>query len=649
MRVIRFPTTGALIVLAALLPLAASGCGGDGGGFLRIMKTEVTILGCDATTYASSGVVCVDFSLTGPPGVFDLLAQFSVGPSGPLEAAYEVPPGLASQLGIVTSVQGFVLKDSGDTVTGRFCWWAGADLGFIAAAGVQILLTPVDGGTQEVAGPAETCSVDYGGGGSNQAVLPTFSGGGRAGHCAANVGGKSVVIAGGYAASATPFDTMDRFTFDTATFTYTAGPALPMQSPRAGQACSFFLDPLTQAIKLLVTGGVDSLTSPNVVSTADVYCFSPTEMVSPTFGAMNVARRGHSATWVPDNRVIVIGGFDGTSALASIEAYDPLVGTFQPLGLGLSFPRMGHTATLLPGGKILVAGGYDPSNAVPLPAEIVSPATGGAMALSGPVVDRFRHTATRLANGWVLLAGGLQVGLGAVSSSSHIFQPELGAMGEFTSVMPLMTSPRADHAATLLGSGQALITGGDTIPGLLGTTQSAEVFLSDTLTFTPTIPMLVPRAEHSSTATSCGAIALIGGRNDVGAVTNFLGSIELFPTENANPVVAGASSSASPAAGTLFIHVSVTDADADGGYLIIRFRTAGGNFQLCTIDEQQPSTAGGTFPNMQVSGLPSPATPYSFRWSFLADGLASGQSVEIEVLPIGATLGAAVRFDATLP
>ena len=50
------------------------------------------------------------------------------------------------------------------------------------------------------------------------------------------------------------------------------------------------------------------------------------------------------------------------------------------------------------------------------------------------------------------------------------------------------------------------------------------------------------------------------------------------------------------------------------------------------------------FPNFRVT----PGT-YSFRWLTGVDGVASGTTVEIEVLPVGATLGTAFHFIAVVP
>jgi hypothetical protein len=649
MRIVRSASIIGLLIAGLGLPLVVAGCSGDGGGggpdeFL------VTITNCDAVTYAADGIVCIDFTLTGPAGTIDLIAEFIGGAAGPVEGAYEIPAALASQLGLTSDVTSLILSFDGEMISGRFYWFAGADLGFVAALGVQFSLMPVMPGTTTQVGPISTCGgINYLGGGMTEtATGPSIPG--RAAHCAEHVGGKSVAVAGGVASVMVFHDTFERFTIDPNTFTYSKNVSpLLMQDPRANHACSFFLDPVTGAIKVLATGGESG--GPSGPATADVYCFSPTESVAPTMGNLNTGRTHHTATWVPSNKVVIIGGYGASGALCSIEVYDPVTDDFQLLTSALSFCRGAHTATLLPSGKILVAGGYDGANPnTPLPAEIFDPVTFGIMTVTGPNVDRYEHTATRLANGWVLLAGGLTVSGGTVSSDAQIFEPELGGMGQFTTTVPMMTSPRAYHAASRLGDGHVLLTGGEDGSSPPSVTQSAELFLYNTLTFTPVIPMVQPRAEHTTTATDCGTVVVVGGRNDVGGMTNFLGSLELYPFENTNPTVATAFTGTTGITGTVYVLITVEDADADGGYVIIRYRPGGvGMFRLCTIDSQSPSTAPGNFPNMYVFGMPGMPQPYSFRWNFVADGLASGQVAEIEVLPVGATLGTPVRFTFMLP
>src|SRR5262249_7091420 len=64
-------------------------------------------------------------------------------------------------------------------------------------------------------------------------------------------------------------------------------------------------------------------------------------------GHMTVSRYGHSATLLPDGKVLIAGGWDSQyKPLASAELYDPTSGTFIATGK-MTEARAGHTATLI--------------------------------------------------------------------------------------------------------------------------------------------------------------------------------------------------------------------------------------------------------------------------------------------------------------
>src|SRR5438552_9538167 len=91
--------------------------------------------------------------------------------------------------------------------------------------------------------------------------------------------------------------------------------------------------------------------------------------------SLNTARSEHTATLLPNGKVLVAGGQNDSGYLTSAELYDPASGSWTITG-SLNTARRYHTATLLPNGKVLVAGGADNSNNAIASAELYDPSSG---------------------------------------------------------------------------------------------------------------------------------------------------------------------------------------------------------------------------------------------------------------------------------
>src|ERR1700752_3837980 len=163
---------------------------------------------------------------------------------------------------------------------------------------------------------------------------------------------------------------------------------------------------LLQNGKVLVAGGLNNML--NSCSRGSCFKLNTAELFDPaagswtTTGNLNIARADHSATMLPNGKVLVAGGVGSSRILNSAELYDPTSGTWSSTG-NLNRGRFGHTATLLATGKRLIAGGYDGS--LLTSAELYDPAT-GTWSTTGSLNGARFGTAVLLLNGKVLAVAG---------------------------------------------------------------------------------------------------------------------------------------------------------------------------------------------------------------------------------------------------
>lgn len=171
-----------------------------------------------------------------------------------------------------------------------------------------------------------------------------------------------------------------------------------------------------------------------------------------TTGSLATARAFHTATLLPNGKVLVAGGMrvDGgvSTVLDSAELYDPTSGTWSATG-SLGTPREQHTATLLRSGKVLVAGG-DASGTT---AELYDPVTGTWGPTGSLAAGHTGHTATLLPDGRVLVVGGTDYD---VAHAAELYDPASGTWSD--AARPNWS--RNGHSATLLRDGRVLVAGG---------------------------------------------------------------------------------------------------------------------------------------------------------------------------------------------
>jgi hypothetical protein len=269
--------------------------------------------------------------------------------------------------------------------------------------------------------------------------------------------------------------------------------------------------------KLLVAGGAYQKSyCQQAIGSAEIY-----DLVAGSFastGSMTTERYGQTSTVLPNGNVLITGGFSPVSdcldgpfpALSSAELFDPANGSFAPTG-SMAEERGGHTATLLPNGKVLIAGGGNTGGSYPAlagsasgTAEVYDPASGTFSATGEMVTSRAGQTATLLANGTVLIAGGW-TGSSAIASA-ELYDP---ATGSFT-LTGNMSAARTEHTATELPDGRVLITGGLNVTNPSGSS-TAEIYDPATASFVATGSMTVARALHTATLLPNGTVVVVGG------------------------------------------------------------------------------------------------------------------------------------------
>jgi len=302
----------------------------------------------------------------------------------------------------------------------------------------------------------------------------------RSAHTATLLRNDKVLITGGFGSST--FATAEIYDPHSKAFT----PAGTMNVARAAHTSTLLPDG-----KVLIAGGYNGA----YLASAEIY--DPASGVFSPTGQMTMARSDHVAVLLDNGKVLLVGGVGtGWTFLATAELYDPATGAFTATG-SMATPRESHTITFLNNGKVLITGGHkDRQSAITIysSAELYDPATGMFTATGKMTIRRHKHDAVALADGRVLITGGSDErdDRGAYASA-EIYNPVNGAFVTIGN-MPVI---RYKHEGTsiLLPNGKALLAGGasnaviydpqsnifSVVAGSLGTNRLSRLFSTATL------------------------------------------------------------------------------------------------------------------------------------------------------------------------
>lgn len=276
----------------------------------------------------------------------------------------------------------------------------------------------------------------------------------------------------------------------TADITVGANPTQPTAQPVViGRTMPLSVTESTQDVEAtLQLGLVDTFGGPRA---ADDTC-SQLDNGQPVAG-----RHAHTATFIPVvNKVLIAGGAvfnaDGSETfLRTAELYDPATGAFAALP-DLPGPRAYHTATALPDGRVVIAGGLSPINQAV--SAIISGLIVDVSAVDAPYADiqlgepRAHHTATLLGDvNMLVLIGGCK-GVGCdTESASGTSTSSFGSTVEIIDTatfnitkLPqgVLATPRAMHTAVAFPNGARgliVVAGGLNANGALKSVELIQV------------------------------------------------------------------------------------------------------------------------------------------------------------------------------
>ena len=304
------------------------------------------------------------------------------------------------------------------------------------------------------------------------------------GHSVTLLGDGRVLVAGGDGAM------NGAELYDPATGTWTATGNL--FEPRSNHTATLLPDG-----RVLVAGGVSSFATEEVLASAELY--DPITGTWTAAARLTVARHGHTATLLPDGRVLIAGGRGSgpesggadSVELASAETYDPVRGLWTGT-TAMPERRDAYTATMLPDGRVLFVGRsaqlYDPATASWTPTDSMARRDSG-------------HFATLLRDGRVLVTG---CGF-PFCRSAELYDPQTDSWTQTGD----MIERRAWFAAGLLPDGRVLVTGGG--DGGYGGSPTAELYDPDTGTWTLTPNMLSEHGYHEGVTLNDGRFLVVGG------------------------------------------------------------------------------------------------------------------------------------------
>ena len=257
--------------------------------------------------------------------------------------------------------------------------------------------------------------------------------------------------------------------------------------------------------RVLLAGGVEEGVALQTIEVVD-----PAAASVEMLGSLLSARNDHTATLLSDGHILFAGGRADGTALGSAELFDPETGASADVG-PMRWARAGHAAALLNDGRVLLVGGTAKGRPVAR-AELFDPASGTFVPAAKAKAVHRTATASMLPNGQVLVAG---AATGKKAPAAELYDPVKDKWFAVKKA-PGITG----HVATKLRDGRVLLTG--------GSARKTQLFGLAKGKFAQAPALAAPRTGHTATPLLLGEVLIVGGEEDGQEVA----AVELFDIES---------------------------------------------------------------------------------------------------------------------
>ena len=242
---------------------------------------------------------------------------------------------------------------------------------------------------------------------------------------------------------------------------------------------------------------------------------TPVRADEDSLGAMIHSRVDHSATLLPDGRVLVVGGMDAAfMPLRTAEVFDPQTNEWTNAG-EMRQARTEHSAALLEDGRVMVTGGMNENLETIGTTEIFDPETGDWSEYESMRTMRRGHYTLSLHDGRVAVVGGVGQtlgGLGILANivavgaliSTEIYDPETDTWSQGSD----MREGHSGGLAVVLKDGRVLVAGGYNQSEALA---SSEIFDPLANEWMRTASMARKTFANTGTVLDDGSVLFTGG------------------------------------------------------------------------------------------------------------------------------------------